>query len=408
MVGVPPSNYEEVLLTSPWWSTFYIGRNFGFPAERAAQLAAQGITSIGALWSTDHNRFWTWEELYTRYQLSATERRRVLAIHSAIPRPWVHMLLNGRYQTQPGEFIGFFSHPDALQPEVIICTEEFFTPALEPGLSTFSLPPGKLSYSVGARSFLLKERILPLRDDQPELLRGWMPRTRIIQLTSGSAKRKREFLFSAGRYIRWAGKGLLPSYSAKLGRSLLHDRTQLSRPIGTKWRGILPDQFQPNWRKVWMPCRPRKDAAFRWSLYHGAIAVNVWRNRINPRIPVTCTCCTHGALETLLHCFFECPQAQHAWTYALTLLYRSRQIAMDNFAAWPAFTFQQCIFGSPVTLFLNSSSQLNKSGLFFEGLISGIAGLPVTINALLGNHGLGSSWRLPCGMVSSTLLNLIG
>jgi hypothetical protein len=57
VVGVPPSNYEEVLLTSPWWSTFYIGQNFGFPAERAAQLAAQGITSIGALWSTDHNCF---------------------------------------------------------------------------------------------------------------------------------------------------------------------------------------------------------------------------------------------------------------------------------------------------------------------------------------------------------------
>jgi hypothetical protein len=266
------------------------------------------------------------------------------------------MLLNGRYQTQPGEFIGFYSHPDALQPEVIICTEEFFTPALEPGLATFSLPPGKLSYSVGARSFLLKERILPLRD-QPELLQGWMLRTRVIQLTSGSAKRKREFLLSAGSILqlqfdpnryRWAGKGLLPSYSAKLGRSLLHDRTQLSRPIGTKWRGILLDQFQPNWRKVWMPGRPRKDAAFLWSLYHGAIAVNVWRNRINPRIPVTCTCCTHGAPETLLHCFFECPRAQHAWTYALTLLYRSRQIATDNLRAWPAFTFQQCIFGSPV------------------------------------------------------------
>jgi hypothetical protein len=59
-------------------------------------------------------------------------------------------------------------------------------------------------------------------------------------------------------------------------------------------------------------------------------------------------------------------------------------------------------------LFLNSSSQLNESGLFFEGLISGIAGLPVTINALLGNHGLDSSWRLPFGMVSSTSLNLIG
>jgi hypothetical protein len=46
--GVPPRNYDEVLHTSPWWSTFYIGRNSGFPADRAADLVKQGLSNIGA------------------------------------------------------------------------------------------------------------------------------------------------------------------------------------------------------------------------------------------------------------------------------------------------------------------------------------------------------------------------
>jgi hypothetical protein len=70
-----------------------------------------------------------------------------------------------------------------------------------------------------------------------------MFRTCVIQLTQGSAPRQRVFMLSAGnltkldfdpnRY-RWRGKGLLLTYTAQLGRTLLHNCSQFSKIIGQK------------------------------------------------------------------------------------------------------------------------------------------------------------------------------
>jgi hypothetical protein len=107
-----------------------------------------------------------------------------------------------------------------------------------------------------------------------------------------------------------------------------------------------------------MPGWTQKDAGFIWSLYHGAIAVNMWRHRINPYIPITCSCCPLGIPETLLQCFFECPCIQYAWTYTLTILYKSQSLPPDGHGCWPVFTFQQCVFGSRILTGLNQAQRL--------------------------------------------------
>jgi hypothetical protein len=41
-----------------------------------------------------------------------------------------------------------------------------------------------------------------------------------------------------------------------------------------------------------------------------------------------------------------------------TILYKSQQLPLDNQGTWPAFTFQQCIFGSPILCKLQSARRI--------------------------------------------------
>jgi len=45
----PPTNSDEVLSTSLWWSLTYIGSNFNFFQDRARVLARNGMRTIGDL-----------------------------------------------------------------------------------------------------------------------------------------------------------------------------------------------------------------------------------------------------------------------------------------------------------------------------------------------------------------------
>jgi hypothetical protein len=47
--------------------------------------------------------------------------------------------------------------------------------------------------------------------------------------------------------------------------------------VQTKWRDVLPNNFQLHWNNVWEKGRGRKEAGFMWQIWHKAVAVNVWR-----------------------------------------------------------------------------------------------------------------------------------
>lgn len=54
--ALPPSNYEEVLGTSLWWTTHFFGHNFGASITQANFLARCGIRQVAYIWDhTNHS-----------------------------------------------------------------------------------------------------------------------------------------------------------------------------------------------------------------------------------------------------------------------------------------------------------------------------------------------------------------
>jgi len=150
--------------------------------------------------------------------------------------------------------------------------------------------------------------------------------------------------FDPGRW-RWSNGKPLLHYTASIGRKLLTKSTQLTRPIPSKWPTLLQDSFAPLWKDIWIKARPQKDAAFIWSVWHNAVAVNSWRAQIAPGIDSRCVCCPLGVLETPIHWFFECPRAQEVWDYAQSMLHHIRGAASTT-RTYTRLNAIQCIFGT--------------------------------------------------------------
>lgn len=69
--ALPPSNYEEVLSTSLWWTNHFFGHNFGASVVRASFFARRGIGQIADIWDHMNHSLLAWEDISRRFQLSA-------------------------------------------------------------------------------------------------------------------------------------------------------------------------------------------------------------------------------------------------------------------------------------------------------------------------------------------------
>lgn len=80
-----------------------------------------------------------------------------------------------------------------------------------------------------------------------------------------------------------------------------------------------------------------------WQIWHKAVAVNQWRQRASPDVDVRCEVCDLGAVESVLHRFWECPQAEDAWNFATRILN-----AVDNpsEAPWTRPRMKSAIFAA--------------------------------------------------------------
>jgi len=90
---LPSSNASEVLSTSIWWSTNFIGSNFHFSIDRARVLARAGLRSIGDLWDANISDFKTWETISIEFPFTPMERHHWFFLISQIPQSW-HQLLS--------------------------------------------------------------------------------------------------------------------------------------------------------------------------------------------------------------------------------------------------------------------------------------------------------------------------
>lgn len=179
---------------------------------------------------------------------------------------------------------------------------------------------------------------------------GFVRHVRIVSVQKGRGRLPHQLFFGPidsltfdPRRWRWNSGLILLDYTASAGRKFLSGSTQLSRSTPS----LLPDSFLPSWRDTWFKARSQKEAAFIWSIWHNAVAVNSWHTQIAPGMDTRCLCCSSGDIETPLHRFFTCPRAQEIWDYAQTILH---YISGSSPALGPhaRLDSKQCIFGTPI------------------------------------------------------------
>ena len=211
-----------------------------------------------------------------------------------------------------------------------------------------------LNFAVMSTSKLLHPL---LASQQVGRSQGFLCRVKIILVAWESNEKKKPFYlcvgpiaqlaFDASRWA-WPDWQLLHQYTAKRERFLLNPRHHLKHDMAEKWTTILPTSFIPNWMEIWNCRWSKKEVGFIWSIYHGAVATNVWWACISNAIDPSCTCCNAGLPKTLLHQFHQCNITIHAWRYAMTLLFSYANIQPHREGCWPGLTWQQCLIGSPL------------------------------------------------------------
>ena len=351
MDATPPTTFEEIQNTQLWWTTHFLGSNFGFTQFRARQLARRGLWCLRDLWIPGTMELQAWPVLKDRFNLREPERRLITQIHAQVPPAWRRLGQTTATQSIHGEWLGLFPREIEGDPWMIFRTSPAFCPALRPGPQFVFLPATVDLFKVGAQS-----RTLILQDPHSPRLNpyyGFLQRIRVICLPRRASPRSlltykylapvSRLTFDPGRW-QWCPGVDLFSYSSSQGRVWRRPRLQLQYPISEKWEGLVPPDFRPDWHEVWVPGRPRKEAGFLWSLLHRAIAVNHWRRQTVPTLSDLCTCCTQGEPETLIHAFYACPEAAAAWRFAATIFYRLYGIP-DSPRPWTPMSWQQCLLG---------------------------------------------------------------
>jgi hypothetical protein len=110
---------------------------------------------------------------------------------------------------------------------------------------------------------------------------------------------------------------------------------------------VLPLDFRLKWKTVWAKNRTPKEAGLLWLAWHRAVAVNVWRGRINRNLDQSCPVCPRRSDESVLHRFWECFSTQRAWQWGIHIM----NTLITSRAAkgpWRMLTWKQGIFSEKI------------------------------------------------------------
>lgn len=158
---------------------------------------------------------------------------------------------------------------------------------------------------------------------------GLFYEVRVIHTTRGQKQKgvKEEITFLYGKMAtlrwdpdrwRWVEGSNFLDYTTKASREFISKRTEGVNNVTDKWQGRIPRNYKFYWSQIWDPLRAGKEAAFMWSIWHKAVAVNEWRARIVPfSISKQCIFCLPYTCESVKHRFWECIQARRAWRRAI-------------------------------------------------------------------------------------------
>ncbi len=116
------------------------------------------------------------------------------------------------------------------------------------------------------------------------------------------------------------GKTLSDLMVRCLNRQKLQHRTQLP------WRAhlALGEEVRPEWRSLYKPPLSKRVADLQWRLLHGILAVNAFISVLNSAVPNTCPFCE--AVETVFHCFAECPRLSPLFSLLVCLFRKAGEV----------------------------------------------------------------------------------
>jgi hypothetical protein len=356
---VLPELPEEVLSESLWWSHFSPQIGGGFSKTRAARLHLAGLGRIRDL-RTD-NRFLTTEEAQEKFGLLPTEAGAWVAMTQNLSAYWGNLLTLRPPCPTENEWVGCFGNTHDLVPNRVFQARSNMNLRIDNPPQDWLVNSGFQLYSVLPNSNCLSPTFQPwhLQDGPGNhySLHGIIHRVRVTSVATGPAKKPILLFYGRLDSIGWDperfqwldGDKATPfmNFSASLGRRLLRKRHDIPNPVERKWQGVLPLDFRLRWKTVWAKNRTPKEAGLLWLAWHRAVAVNVWRGRINRNLDQSCPVCPRRSDESVLHRFWECFSTQRAWQWGIHIM----NTLITSRAAkgpWRMLTWKQGIFSEKI------------------------------------------------------------
>jgi hypothetical protein len=136
----PLVNECEVLTTNLWWTSHFIGSQFGFSHEHATQLMRNDMQQIQDIWNPMTRSFLPWYEVGICYGLLPQDRHCYTNLVDNVPQRWRDILTDPRQIPRHNEYLGLFDSVEAEFPGFIFLSTREYRPSLAPAEHRFTIP----------------------------------------------------------------------------------------------------------------------------------------------------------------------------------------------------------------------------------------------------------------------------
>ena len=312
-----PKTRIKLFHSNLWWSEGVALLKEDFTHVQGLHFYKKCIKCVDDIWDSNAQDFLTLEQVREKFKITQTEEGEWAELTNKICDKWRHLLEDVTDTTPSGQWVGFYATGEVELTFVFQCDNYFTPPCCQ--LHNFILPIPVQCFMVGTHSRCLREW-----ENSVGEFEGVFFEVKIIFTNRRPKKEgeKNEVMFFYSKEAtpgwnpdrwRWVDGGHFLDYTTKAGRDSIINRNPGTTRAADKWQGYLPGNYRFRWSQVWDPLRNGKEAAFSWSIWHKAVAVNEWRARIAPAsISKQCVFCMPNTSESVKHKFWDCIQARRA------------------------------------------------------------------------------------------------
>ena len=305
-------SFEEISNSGLWFNAD-LGNQIrpALGRERATELHKSGLRTINAVWHLKHSRGLTWPEARARHQfLRDEDEDGWTIIQRIVTQAYGTILTRGPLPPTPQDWLGLYDQGGGPFPILVIKGPRESNIRCEQRLSISILELPDLIFSVNPTSRTLVRipnlslwlqanpnlhASLEQDMDYEDKLTCIIRKVRVVEALKSTQRLPTNFFYGPileldldpCRYS-WPDQTPLLQFTSKLARDWFwSDDTpvDLSR---TRWRSSLPRNTYVDWKDTWCTRRAQKEAAFVWSVWQKAIAVNKWQQIANQNIDTSC------------------------------------------------------------------------------------------------------------------------